>query len=69
MQFTIRDTRGRLEVRQHIPYVVKRTGPVEWSAIDPRDGHLWARSFVSPELLRERCDTCTEHVRYVNEET
>lgn len=69
MQFTIRDTRGRLEVRQHIPYVVKQTGTAEWSAIDPRDGHLWARSFVSPELLRERCDTCTEHVRYVNEET
>ena len=67
MQFIIRDTRGRLEVRQHIPYVVKQTGTAEWSAIDPRDGRLLARDFVSAEHLRQSCDSHTEHVRYVNE--
>ena len=67
MQFIIRDTRGRLEVRQHIPYVVKQTGTAEWSANDPRDGRLLARDFVSAEHLRQSCDSRTEHVRYVNE--
>lgn len=67
MQFTIIRPDGRREVRQHIPYVVKQAGPQEWHAIDPRDGRLLARDFVSAEHLREHCDTCTEHVRYVNE--
>ena len=67
MQFTIRDTRGRLEVRQHIPYVVKQAGLQESHAIDPRDGRLLARDFVSAEHLRQSCDSRTEHVRYVNE--
>lgn len=67
MQFTITRPDGRREVRQYTPYAVKQAGPQEWHAIDPRDGRLLARDFVSAEHLRQSCDSRTEHVRYVNE--
>ncbi len=66
MQFTIIHPDGRKEIRQHIPYTIKQTGPCEWQAIDPRNGRLLARGYVNAQALRDSCDTCTEHVRYVN---
>ncbi len=65
MQFTIIRPDGRREVRQHIPYYVVQVAPSEWQALDPRNGRLLARGYVSEEHLRQSCETCTEHVRYV----
>ena len=66
MQFTIRRPDGSLEVRQHIPFTIKQSGPCEWLAHDPRNGRLIARGYVSEKHLRESCESCTEHVRYVD---